>query len=367
MHGTLRQLLAGAYDDGSPLSTLQGHSDLLCHIWTLVRRDWAMEAFLADLSARSSMDERDKAFAHMCSVDFPPPADRNVNMMPFMMNDLHSLPEDLRAYGAMIHECISTLSEGEEDRVGYLTVHESVVSKAESQRRPGLHTDGFVREPHDKALILKDPFWHAWGFGEVLRPGVVSGGIFMASTVSDSCLLYDVLVPNELIGPGGDVEHLRDTLAKAFPNAARPRFVNVHSSHPDRGYGRSAFPATIDYDYAAHECKKVQHPISIQKGQLFWVTDRTPHESLPLKEKQYRQYFRLVTSRISVWYEAHSTPNPLGVQPAAPIVTYNKFLGPPSSALKARASANEQADNETAEVRTPRASTIVEAVSTLAI
>ena len=42
---------------------------------------------------------------------------------------------------------------------------------------------------------------------------------------------------------------------------------------------------------------------------------RTPHQSLPLETSTYRQFFRLVTSEVSLWYRDHSTPNPLGVQP----------------------------------------------------
>ena len=42
----------------------------------------------------------------------------------------------------------------------------------------------------------------------------------------------------------------------------------------------------------------------------------------------YRQFFRLVMSRVSLWYEDHSTPNPNGVKPnpdVTKIVRGNKF------------------------------------------
>ena len=44
---------------------------------------------------------------------------------------------------------------------------------------------------------------------------------------------------------------------------------------------------------------------------MWWLTDGCPHESLPLKETSFRQYFRLVTSDVSVWYSDHSTHNPV--------------------------------------------------------
>ena len=60
---------------------------------------------------------------------------------------------------------------------------------------------------------------------------------------------------------------------------------------------------------------------------MVWITDCTPHESLPLPAGKSRQYFRLVTSDVSVWYADHSTPNPLGIVPPenVKIVSGNKF------------------------------------------
>ena len=63
-------------------------------------------------------------------------------------------------------------------------------------------------------------------------------------------------------------------------------------------------------------------------GQLYWLTDRTPHESLPLGKGTYRQFFRIVTSDVSLWYKDHSTANPLGVKPdptITKIVVGDKF------------------------------------------
>ena len=88
----------------------------------------------------------------------------------------------------------------------------------------------------------------------------------------------------EAIGPHGDIEHLRGLL-----------------------------PA---------------NPEMLKAGYLYWMTDRTPHESLPLAEGTYRQYFRLVTSRVGLWYEDHSTANPNGVIPdpaITKVVRGNKF------------------------------------------
>ena len=61
---------------------------------------------------------------------------------------------------------------------------------------------------------------------------------------------------------------------------------------------------------------------------LYWITDRTPHESLPMKERTYCQFFRVVTENVSLWFADHSTPNPCGVLPdpsITKIVRGNKF------------------------------------------
>ena len=68
--------------------------------------------------------------------------------------------------------------------------------------------------------------------------------------------------------------------------------------------------------------------LTTKANQMYWLTDRTPHESLPLKEGTYRQFFRLVMSQVGLWYKDHSTPNPKGVLPdpkITKIVKGNKF------------------------------------------
>jgi hypothetical protein len=114
----------------------------------------------------------------------------------------------------------------------------------------------------------------------------------MASTVDDSCAVYNaVLHPAccngvDIVG-SGDLERLRHLLDTLAP------------------------------------------PVRPRAGDLFWMTDATPHESLPMPKRAYRQFFRLVTSDVGMWYAAHSTPNPLGVVPPerTKIVTHDKFTG----------------------------------------
>ncbi len=66
----------------------------------------------------------------------------------------------------------------------------------------------------------------------------------------------------------------------------------------------------------------------MEANRMYWMTDRTPHEWLPLKTTTYCQFFRLVTSQVGLWFADHSTPNPNGVKPdpkITKIVEGNKF------------------------------------------
>ena len=84
-------------------------------------------------------------------------------------------------------------------------------------------------------------------------------GIYMASSVAESCALYPALIekPEEVADEHGGVECLRRVL-----------------------------PA----------------PTLTKANTLYWFTDRTPHESLPMREGGMRQFFRLVVGPIGVWY-----------------------------------------------------------------
>merc|ERR1712079_295949 len=91
-----------------------------------------------------------------------------------------------------------------------------------------------------------------WGFGE-LHFEHLEGGIYMASTLPKSCRVWNAQIRNtgDVVGHLGDIEHFKEFL-----------------------------PAGTTMD----------------GNELFWITDSTPHESLPVNEDVYRQYFRFVTS-----------------------------------------------------------------------
>ncbi len=66
----------------------------------------------------------------------------------------------------------------------------------------------------------------------------------------------------------------------------------------------------------------------LSAGELVWLSDRTPHESLPLTDPSVRrQFFRLVVGEIGFWFADHNTPNPTGysIPETVPIIHGNKF------------------------------------------
>lgn len=198
-------------------------------------------------------------------VTFPEPTDININMMPFVMGNPFSIPKEFGGYLPLIEAC--DLEQEQIGKVGYLSISESLVSAGTAQRRPGIHTE-------------KHPgidWGGGWGRGSVSDRR--RDGIYMASNVPDSCRVWNLEVAP---GAMGDCEHLRHAL-------------------------------------------ETVGAISTQASTLYWMTDSCPHESLQLTSDMYRQWFRLVTHKVSLWYENHSTANRLGFEPDCGIVKGDKF------------------------------------------
>jgi hypothetical protein len=198
------------------------------------------------------------------------------------MGDPSSLPNYLQPY---YETCIASCNvmPYEIGKVCYLTVSEGYVRAKDTQRRGGIHVEA------PGIYLLKDSTFVAglenvWGLGRAVTPDELHGGIFMASTVDSTCAVWDALVEsNASMDSHGGVDHLRPLLGEAR---------------------------------------------RVGGNELIWMTDKTPHEALPQKYNGHRQYFRLVTSEISLWYEDHSTPNPKVPLPAhVKIIRGSKFDG----------------------------------------
>jgi len=210
-------------------------------------------------------------------IRFPPPNNRNVNMMPFVYGDNSSLPEELRCYQECIDAC--PILSSDIGKIFYLTVHESYVNLETAQRREGLHieTPGSILD--ENAPAFSPGKEHEWGRGMFFEPDHYEGGIYMASNVSNTSRIYDAIVDSNsmpgIVDAHGGCEHLRSLFGHKGTN--------------------------------------------LEAGQLIWMTDRTPHEALPHQNPGYRQFFRIVTSETSHWFAKHSTPNP-NVHPPGHVV-----------------------------------------------
>lgn len=198
-------------------------------------------------------------YKKLSHVEFPEYLGIKINMMPYVIGDLESIPSEYRKYRHIVRQC--EIDGNEYGKVGYLTIHESIVKPGKSQRRPGVHT-----EKHPKA--------GPWGGGNWGG----SSGLFMVSNIEGSTSIYNTTV--EEPGPHGDCEHLVGQLGK---------------------------------------------PELMEANRMYWLTDATPHASLPVKTECKRQFFRMVTSNVFAWYAQHSTKNRLGIVAPVKIINTNKF------------------------------------------
>ena len=233
--------------------------------------------------------------ASMCYIKFPKPSGININMMPFKMSRNFrecQLPFFLKEYHKKIIVKCLMKNKSLENTICYLTINESFVQKGQTQRRPGIHCehpgeDPLVKSAGGGQCLMR--YYHCGHGGGHWTTRPVDG-LFMASNVNKSCRIWkckvDKVDKREIIGHLGDIEYLR-------------KFIDSNAKRVD-----------------------------MKANELYWITDRTPHESLPMEESGNRQFFRIISSKLSTWYKQHNTPNPYGLMPDAnqtQIVDINKF------------------------------------------
>ena len=312
MNSVLRLIWEGVYDDGSSLSLLRGTPHVVEDIWKLVEGYWKSLIKLGSITPISSPNgmapgsfkfiSQDRFFLEVKAVLFPKPQGLNINMMPFVLDRTFErccLPDNILPYWRNfirpLFDCCIFDAKSEEGKVCYLTIHESQVKCEGTQMRPGVHTDnpgtiiieGNENHIKDRPNAIKSVskgkgssyvrfYEHHLGCGVTMSRNQVKGGIYMASNVENSCEVWNSQVQcdtsknREIIGKRGNIEYLREYLGDS----------------------------TV-----------------MKANTIYWITDRTPHESLKLTNIAYRQYFRLVTHCVSLLHEDHSTKNPFGIVP----------------------------------------------------
>lgn len=269
-------------------------------------------------------------------VIFPQSHYININMMPFVLGDPESIPSEYQQYQPLIDAC--HVEAAEHGKVGYLTITETYVPKGVCQRRPGIHTDGHCCSQSDSRF--PGPKNAAWGGGSW-------GGGSSYSAKRDKETIRKLVLPDEYAQAGLTSEMLR-LLDQRYLRGAPPvtleedgNVIGNGTLHAQGIYMASNVAKTTRaWDYRVEnggwmgDCstcpdllkllKKIK-PVMFEANRLYWMTDRCPHECLPMPKSGTRQYFRLVTSAVDVWYTQHSTPNRLGVKPTAKMKHGNKF------------------------------------------
>ena len=300
-----RMLFLGTMDDTNPLAKLRGNALVLSKIIDDVDDDFVRKRICQSSEAMSIIEIWPRTQLSIqvgmpaChrndfTVAFPAPQDLKINMMPFkLFSPSTTLPPCCMPYLPMIGCCpLHALSLDEyKNRVAYLTVHESIVEPNKCQRRSGIHIERpkVLSKGQDRICTTKSD-WEmyksiAWGLGG-WDDGYPIDGIYMASNVTGTCRVYPCLVEEP------------------------ERVTDKHGGISDKFKGHLGEGRLLG------------------AGELCWITDRTPHESLPLPTSNvtYRQFFRLVVGRVGAWYSKHNTANPMGILPDAPIVDDDKFM-----------------------------------------
>lgn len=154
-------------------------------------------------------------------IKFPPPTGLRINMMPIVIGDVKTLPQECRPYLPLLRMC--PLPSEEWGKVGYLTIDESVVEEGASQRRGGLHTespgglgtagivggdrcDGGKFQSKDEDDARRTLGW-GWGYAVYYDDsgcvGNYNGGIFMASNVASSTRVWNaaIVALDEVVRP----------------------------------------------------------------------------------------------------------------------------------------------------------------------
>ena len=257
MNPVLKVLFAGIYDPENQWSKLRGCPHIVRAIWNEVKIYWASLIQFPNDQEESDVDhdcifgsyeEYSKMsktfFTPIYELDymdviqpgFPEPSGININMMPFIVGKTFEsckLPDYVEPYWKMIKCCLQPeiwksswhawprkSHPSDLGKVYFLTIQESFVEPGTSQRRPGLHVDSpgkvVIKNASATDNVEKGKGWaqafegHHWGMGCAHIVGrnewfedqclVVRDGIYMASSVEDSCKVWNCQVAPEAVG-----------------------------------------------------------------------------------------------------------------------------------------------------------------------
>ena len=163
----------------------------------------------------------------------------------------------------------------------------------------------------DKSSDLRSP---EMGGGDVIEARYMSkrrltllNGAYVASNVSTlrawNCKVGSLGDMDAVIGPSGCVRHLRELLPSKCGGSGGCGGCCSGGCGSGTCGGGGGCGCGCGCGVAFKGC------------QMYWMTDRTPHEQIPLQSGTYIQQFQLVTNKVDEWYLDEWTRNPLGVKP----------------------------------------------------
>ena len=199
----------------------------------------------------------DSRVAALGPVEFPTFGSTRIMMMPVILGDLGSLPDDLARWRPLFGRLcdLAPFNQG----TAYLTIDERVVPAGATHRRPGIHVDGIGEDGSAGA------YGGGGGYGK-------SGMLLAASHLG--CRAWEQRFDGAP-GPDGDCASLA---AQCRADAERPLTASV----------------------------------------AFWCGPLTVHEALPMASETARQFARLSGPSDAPWHEGY-TANPLGIPPTGRI------------------------------------------------
>lgn len=186
-------------------------------------------------------------------ITFPEFKNLRIMMMPFMMNDLDTLPDHLEHWKSTIKQLREMIPDHVvclDTKCCYLTIDEMELKAGSIQRNPGLHVDGMYQGVSNGA----------WGGNGGGSWGSIGNGMLLANNIDNTLDIYDGVFCGYPINDG-DCEHLRTQLF-------------------DEGMTHKR----------------------VKAGEVIWADGLCVHESLPVKEDCKRQFIRISLPNNGPWF-----------------------------------------------------------------
>lgn len=95
-----------------------------------------------------------RSFVRLGRITFPKPTGININMMPFIIGDRTSIPQEYQVYYPLLEQC--RVNQEELGKVGYLSINENLVQANTTHRRGGIHTESIPASSPITMMTMMD-------------------------------------------------------------------------------------------------------------------------------------------------------------------------------------------------------------------